>query len=59
MLEGTPIHQYLGCSTFADHTVMPQIALTKATSPTALLWETPIWAATFLFKAHLPCPKIV
>ena len=29
MLDGTPIHHYLGCSTFANHTVMPEIALAK------------------------------
>src|SRR5210317_2186536 len=29
MLDGTPIHHYMGCSTFANHTVMPEIALAK------------------------------
>jgi S-(hydroxymethyl)glutathione dehydrogenase/alcohol dehydrogenase len=28
-LDGTPIHHYMGCSTFANHTVMPEIALAK------------------------------
>jgi S-(hydroxymethyl)glutathione dehydrogenase / alcohol dehydrogenase len=29
MLDGTPIYHYMGCSTFAKHTVMPEIALAK------------------------------
>jgi S-(hydroxymethyl)glutathione dehydrogenase/alcohol dehydrogenase len=29
MLDGTPIHHYMGCSTFANHTVIPEIALAK------------------------------
>ncbi|TQS73551.1 S-(hydroxymethyl)glutathione dehydrogenase/class III alcohol dehydrogenase [Rhodobacteraceae bacterium] len=29
MLDGTPIYHYMGCSTFAEHTVMPEIALAK------------------------------
>ncbi|MGR3442263.1 MAG: alcohol dehydrogenase catalytic domain-containing protein, partial [Thalassococcus profundi] len=29
MLDGTPIHPYMGCSTFANHTVVPEIALAK------------------------------
>ena len=29
MLDGTPILHYMGCSTFANHTVMPEIALAK------------------------------
>ena len=29
MLNGTPIFHYMGCSTFANHTVMPEIALAK------------------------------
>jgi S-(hydroxymethyl)glutathione dehydrogenase/alcohol dehydrogenase len=29
MLDGTPIYHYMGCSTFAQHTVMPEIALAK------------------------------
>ncbi|HEY0214738.1 MAG TPA: S-(hydroxymethyl)glutathione dehydrogenase/class III alcohol dehydrogenase [Paenirhodobacter sp.] len=29
MLDGTPIHHYMGCSTFAQHTVVPEIALAK------------------------------
>ncbi|MGQ0611375.1 MAG: S-(hydroxymethyl)glutathione dehydrogenase/class III alcohol dehydrogenase [Paracoccaceae bacterium] len=29
MLDGTPIFHYMGCSTFAQHTVMPEIALAK------------------------------
>ena len=29
MLNGTPIHHYMGCSTFANHTVVPEIALAK------------------------------
>ena len=27
--EGRPIHHYMGCSTFANHTVVPEIALAK------------------------------
>jgi len=27
--DGTPIHHYMGCSTFANHTVVPEIALAK------------------------------
>ena len=29
LLDGTPIYHYMGCSTFANHTVMPEIALAK------------------------------
>ncbi|SFQ50688.1 S-(hydroxymethyl)glutathione dehydrogenase / alcohol dehydrogenase [Roseivivax halotolerans] len=29
MLDGTPIHHYMGCSTFANHTVLPEISLAK------------------------------
>ncbi|MDO5643918.1 MAG: S-(hydroxymethyl)glutathione dehydrogenase/class III alcohol dehydrogenase [Paracoccus sp. (in: a-proteobacteria)] len=29
MLDGTPIHHYMGCSTFAQHTVLPEIALAR------------------------------
>ena len=29
MLDGTAIHHYMGCSTFANHTVVPEIALAK------------------------------
>ncbi|MGD8327100.1 MAG: S-(hydroxymethyl)glutathione dehydrogenase/class III alcohol dehydrogenase [Sphingomonadales bacterium] len=29
MLDGTPLYHYMGCSTFANHTVMPEIALAK------------------------------
>ncbi|MDG0997154.1 MAG: S-(hydroxymethyl)glutathione dehydrogenase/class III alcohol dehydrogenase [Gammaproteobacteria bacterium] len=29
MLDGTPIFHYMGCSTFAKHTVMPEVALAK------------------------------
>ena len=29
MLDGTPIKHYMGCSTFANHTVLPEIALAK------------------------------
>ena len=29
MLDGTPIFHYMGCSTFANHTVMPEIAVAK------------------------------
>jgi len=29
MLDGTPILHYMGCSTFANHTVVPEIALAK------------------------------
>jgi S-(hydroxymethyl)glutathione dehydrogenase/alcohol dehydrogenase len=28
-LRGKPIHHYMGCSTFANHTVLPEIALAK------------------------------
>ena len=27
--QGKPIHHYMGCSTFANHTVLPEIALAK------------------------------
>jgi S-(hydroxymethyl)glutathione dehydrogenase/alcohol dehydrogenase len=27
--KGKPVHHYMGCSTFANHTVMPEIALAK------------------------------
>ena len=29
MLDGTPIRHYMGCSTFANHTVLPEISLAK------------------------------
>ncbi len=29
MLDGTPIYHYMGCSTFANHTVVPEIAVAK------------------------------
>ncbi|PWE28101.1 S-(hydroxymethyl)glutathione dehydrogenase/class III alcohol dehydrogenase, partial [Maritimibacter sp. 55A14] len=29
MPDGTPLHHYMGCSTFANHTVVPEIALAK------------------------------
>ena len=29
MPDGTMLHHYMGCSTFANHTVMPEIALAK------------------------------
>jgi len=29
MPDGTPIHHYMGCSTFANHTVLPEIALAR------------------------------
>ena len=29
MLDGTPIHHYMGCSTFANHTGLPEIAVAK------------------------------
>ncbi|MBB1492040.1 MULTISPECIES: S-(hydroxymethyl)glutathione dehydrogenase/class III alcohol dehydrogenase [unclassified Paracoccus (in: a-proteobacteria)] len=29
MLDGTPIHHYMGCSTFSNHTVLPEIAVAK------------------------------
>lgn len=29
MLDGTPLFHYMGCSTFANHTVVPEIALAK------------------------------
>ena len=32
MLDGTPIYHYMGCSTFANHTVMPEIAVAKVNS---------------------------
>ena len=32
MLDGTPIFHYMGCSTFANHTVVPEIALAKVRS---------------------------
>ena len=29
MMDGTPILHYMGCSTFSNHTVLPEIALAK------------------------------
>ncbi|MAB02423.1 MAG: S-(hydroxymethyl)glutathione dehydrogenase/class III alcohol dehydrogenase [Rhodobacteraceae bacterium] len=29
MLDGTPIYHFMGCSTFANHTVVPEIAVAK------------------------------
>jgi S-(hydroxymethyl)glutathione dehydrogenase/alcohol dehydrogenase len=31
-LKGTPVHHYMGCSTFANYTVLPEIALAKIRS---------------------------
>src|SRR5687768_11516422 len=31
-IKGKPIHHYMGCSTFANHTVLPDIALAKVRS---------------------------
>ena len=31
-IGGKPIHHYMGCSTFANHTVLPEIALAKVRS---------------------------
>jgi S-(hydroxymethyl)glutathione dehydrogenase/alcohol dehydrogenase len=28
-LNGSPVHHYMGCSTFSNHTVLPEIALAK------------------------------
>ena len=28
-IDGTPVHHYMGCSTFANHTVLPEIAVAK------------------------------
>src|ERR1051325_5718454 len=28
-IKGKPVHHYMGCSTFANHTVLPEIALAK------------------------------
>ena len=30
--EGRPIHHYMGCSTFSNFTVLPEIALAKIRS---------------------------
>src|SRR6476619_1368735 len=30
--KGKPVHHYMGCSTFANHTVLPEIALAKVRS---------------------------
>ena len=32
MLDGTPILHYMGCSTFSNHTVLPEIALARVRS---------------------------
>ena len=32
MLDGTPILHYMGCSTFSNYTVLPEIALAKINS---------------------------
>ena len=32
MLDGTPILHYMGCSTFSNYTVLPEIALAKISS---------------------------
>src|SRR6185295_12711790 len=31
-IKGKPIHHYMGCSTFANHTVLPEIAVAKVRS---------------------------
>lgn len=35
MLDGTPILHYMGCSTFSNHTVLPEIALAKVRADAA------------------------
>ena len=32
MLDGTPILHYMGCSTFSNHTVLPEVSLAKVRS---------------------------
>ena len=43
MLDGTPILHYMGCSTFSNFTVLPEIALAKINSkaPFCLLYTSP------------------
>jgi S-(hydroxymethyl)glutathione dehydrogenase / alcohol dehydrogenase len=41
--EGEPIRHFMGCSTFGEYTVMPEIALAKV-SPEAPLWGACLFA---------------
>ena len=34
-LDGQPLHHYMGCSTFANYTVLPEIAVAKRRGPAA------------------------
>src|SRR5262249_49000919 len=34
-IKGKPIHHYMGCSTFANHTVLPEIALARVRADAA------------------------
>ena len=46
--EGEPIRHFMGCSTFAEYTVMPEIALAKV-SP-----EAPLWGACLFPVVYRP-----
>jgi S-(hydroxymethyl)glutathione dehydrogenase/alcohol dehydrogenase len=44
-LDGDPILHYMGCSTFSNHTVLPEIAVAKGAPGRALSTRSAISAA--------------
>lgn len=67
MLDGTPILHYMGCSTFSNHTVLPEISLAKI-RPDAPFDKvcyigcgvtTGIGAVIYTAKAEIGCRGIV
>jgi S-(hydroxymethyl)glutathione dehydrogenase/alcohol dehydrogenase len=66
-LDGDPIYHYMGCSTFANYTVLPEIALAKV-NPDAPFDKicyigcgvtTGIGAVIFTAKAEIGCRAVV
>ena len=67
MLDGTPILHYMGCSTFSNHTVLPEISLAKI-NPEAPFDKvcyigcgvtTGIGAVIYTAKAEIGCRGVV
>ncbi len=67
MLDGTPILHYMGCSTFANHTVVPEVSLAKVRkdAPFDKICyigcgvTTGIGAVIYTAKAEIGCRAIV
>jgi S-(hydroxymethyl)glutathione dehydrogenase/alcohol dehydrogenase len=67
MLDGTPILHYMGCSTFSNHTVLPEISLAKVRkdAPFDKICyigcgvTTGIGAVIYTAKAEIGCRAIV